>query len=623
MRHFPQPTSLRLLLSLTFFMLSSLCMAGGAGLITSGDSFSNEPEFLDVDEAFVINVTEDKGRITVNWAVADTYYLYRERFSFSLEPANSLTSLSEVSFPYKGKMKDDPAFGMVEVYDKDIEARLSLLGQSTEDLQLVVGYQGCAEAGLCYPPQTRRFPISSTNTEFQTPTDPEVSQPLPLQTNKKENPPDNSLATQLMEGNLLFSLLTLYLLGLGLAFTPCVLPMVPILSSIIAGQNEVLTARKGFFLSLTYVLAMAMTYALAGILIGHFGAKANLQMYLQQPTVLISFAFVFVLLSFSMFGFYEIQLPAFLRDRLERLNQRQAGGNLIGVAIMGSLSALVVSPCVSAPLIGVLTYISATGDAVLGGGALFSLAMGMGTPLLVIGAGGGSLIPKAGGWMDAVKAVFGVMLLAVAIWMLERILPGPLTLALWAMLLMVSAVYLKALDSVDTGWQKLWKGLGVFMLIYGVLLLVGAASGESDPLKPLQTRQASINPQAESQSHSALFQPVNNLNELNAALASAKLQGRSVMLDFYADWCISCKIMERQTFSAAEVQEVLANTLLLQADISDLTNEGQAMLDHYGLFGLPSILFWSPDGEEQKEARVQGEMHAKQFRTHLLDKVIL
>lgn len=615
MSHCPHFKALRLLL-LTLLFAPSLSFAGGAGLITQNNVFSNEPEYLDVDEAFILNVSRNQEQITVSWIVAKGYYLYRERFSFSIESNSTGVSLSEIAYPYKGKMKDDPAFGLVEVYDKDIEVTFSLLGQSADKLELVVSYQGCADAGLCYPPQTRRFPLTQAGNSTQTPIPSTGTLASPSSPEAK-----NSLATQLMEGNLFFSLLTLYLLGLGLAFTPCVLPMVPILSSIIAGQNETLSARKGFILSSTYVLAMALTYAAAGVLIGYFGAKANLQMYLQQPAVLGTFALVFVLLSLSMFGFYEIQLPSFLRDRLDRLNQKQAGGNLIGVAIMGALSALVVSPCVSAPLIGVLTYISTTGDAILGGGALFSLAMGMGTPLLVIGAGGGSLIPKAGGWMDAVKAVFGVLLLAVAIWMLERVLPGPLTLALWATLLIVSAVYLKALDRVETGWQKLWKGLGLIMLIYGTLLLIGATSGQSDPLKPLQAQQVSTNSQAKN--HSTLFQPIKNLDELNAALASAKLQGRSVMLDFYADWCISCKIMERQTFSAPEVQAVLANTLLLQADISDLTDEGQAMLDHYGLFGLPSILFWSPAGGEQKDARVQGEMHAEEFEAHLLEKVQL
>lgn len=289
MSHCPQLKSLRLFL-FTLLLIPALSLAGGAGLISQGNVFSNAPEYLDVDEAFIINVSRNQEQIKVSWIVAETYYLYRERFSFSIEPSGKGASLSEVTFPYKGKMKDDPAFGLVEVYDKDIDVTFSLLGQSATDLVLVVGYQGCAEAGLCYPPQIRRFPLTQAGDTTQTPI-PTASTPA----SPSSSDTNNGLATQLMEGNLFFSLLTLYLLGLGLAFTPCVLPMVPILSSIIAGQKETLTARKGFILSSTYVLAMALTYAAAGLLIGYFGAKANLQMYLQQPAVLGTFALVFVL----------------------------------------------------------------------------------------------------------------------------------------------------------------------------------------------------------------------------------------------------------------------------------------------------------------------------------------
>jgi len=588
--------------------------------LSNTNSLRAEPEFLEVDDAFKLEVSRSKRQLKIKWVVAEGYYLYRERFSFLLEPSNSGATLGTPQFPGNGKMKDDPAFGRVEVYDHDMEVRLSLEGTLTETLALVVNYQGCADAGLCYPPQTRRFPLADipVTQEDELTLASDVS--AVKQSANKAQEPANSLSTQLKEGHLLLSLLTLYLLGIGLAFTPCVLPMVPILSSIIAGQQN-LSVRKGFILSSTYVLAMATTYAFAGALIGYFGAKANLQMYLQQPAILILFALFFMALALSMFGFYEIQLPAFIRDRLNQLNQKQEGGSLINVAIMGALSALVVSPCVSAPLISILTYISSTGNTLLGGGALFSLGLGMGTPLILIGAGGGKYLPKAGSWMDTVKALFGVMLLAVALWLLERILPGPLTLALWALLLIVSANYMNALDVAPHGWPKLWKGLGVFMLIYGIILLVAAASGRSDPLRPL--RFSAQEAQTKTAVTEKFFQRVKNLDELQATLASAKQQGRSVMLDFYADWCISCKIMERQTFSDPKVRALLSNTLLLQADISALTPEGQAMLDHFGLFGLPSILFWSPDGVELKEARVQGEMNAEQFQAHLKQNVKL
>lgn len=605
-----------LLSLLPFLVNSGFC----ENVLSNTNALSAEPEFLDVDEAFKLEVSRYKRQLKINWIVAEGYYLYRERFSFQLEPENSGATLKTPQFPTKGKMKDDPAFGLVEVYDHDMEIRLSLEGTLSETLALVVNYQGCADAGLCYPPQTRRFPLADIPVTQEEGVAVTADVSAVKQSANKAQEPANSLSTQLKEGHFLLSLLTLYLLGIGLAFTPCVLPMVPILSSIIAGQQS-LTARKGFILSSVYVLAMATTYALAGALIGYFGAKANLQMYLQQPMILTLFALLFIGLALSMFGFYEIQLPASLRDRINQLNQKQEGGSLINVAIMGILSALVVSPCVSAPLISVLTYISSTGNALLGGGALFSLGLGMGTPLILIGAGGGKYLPKAGGWMDTVKAVFGILLLGVAVWLLERILPGPVTLALWALLLIVSAIYMNALDVAPHGWPKLWKGLGVFMLIYGIILLVAAASERSDPLRPL--RLSTQETQTTAPVAEKIFQPIKNLDELQTTLASAKQQGRSVMLDFYADWCISCKIMERQTFSDPKVRALLSNTLLLQADISALTPEGQAMLDHFGLFGLPSILFWSPDGVELKEARVQGEMNAEQFQTHLKQNVKL
>ncbi|HEX4974663.1 MAG TPA: protein-disulfide reductase DsbD [Pseudomonadales bacterium] len=586
--------------------------------LTGKGTFNNKPEFLDVDQAFQVEVSRHQRILNIKWTVAPGYYLYRDRFSFELDPKESGASLGNVEFPGKGKMKDDPAFGLVEVFDHDIEVHVSLEGTLSESLTLVLGYQGCADAGLCYPPQTQRFPLADVpvvekvalkNTAASTTA-------VPANTPKVDTP----LGIQLNENHYLFGLLTLYLLGIGLAFTPCVLSMIPILSSIIAGQQQ-LSVRKGLVLSSAYVVAMSLTYAIAGAMVAYFGTKANLQMYLQNPWILGVFALLFVVLALSMFGFYEIQLPSFIRDRVDALNQQQKGGSLLNVALMGALSALVVSPCVSAPLISVLSFISSTGNVGLGAMALFCLGLGMGTPLILIGTGGGKFIPKAGAWMDAVKAVFGVLLLAVAIWLLERILPGPVTLALWASLLIICAIHMNALDAAPPGWPRFWKGLAVLFLMYGSILLLGAASGQSNPLRPLHfTTQENT---TDAPAGQLSFQSVKNLDELQSQLASAKQQGRSVMLDFYADWCISCKIMKRGAFSDPRVQAALHNTVLLQADLSELTPAGQAMLDHFGLFGLPSILFWSPEGNEQKEARVQGEMDADQFLVHLNKNVRL
>jgi thiol:disulfide interchange protein DsbD len=430
----------------------------------------------------------------------------------------------------------------------------------------------------------------------------------------------DEIAQRLINGNLFATLLAFFGFGLLLAFTPCVFPMIPILSSIIVGQGEKITARHGFVLSLVYVLAMAATYTAAGVVAGLFGE--NLQATFQNPWILSAFAAVFVLLSLSMFGFYELQMPAFIQGRLTDISNRQKGGNLGGVAVMGFLSALIVGPCVAAPLAGALIYIGQTGDAVLGGMALFALSMGMGAPLIAIGTGAGKLLPKAGPWMDAIKAVFGVLLLAVAIWMLERILPAQVTLALWAMLLILSSIYLRAMDALPveaSGWMRLWKGIGVVSLIYGVLLLIGAASGAHDPLRPLQGVLASGGGGANAMAQAAHlpFKRIKTVADLERELAAAREVGQPVMVDFYADWCVSCKEMEKYTFADAGVQQALAGYVLLQADVTDNDEADKALLKRYNLIGPPSILFYDHSGKQRNELSLVGFKPADQFIRHL------
>lgn len=585
--------------------------------------FEEQPEFLPVDEAFTWEVEQQQEQVVVRWFAQEGYYLYRDRFNFSLPENPGNLTLGTPIFSKQGQIKDDPAFGMVEVFYDAITVSIPLISSGVwlKPITLEIGYQGCADAGLCYQPQSRTITL-------QPPGISNLSNSASTVASKQQGQTD-SLADFIAQASIWLSLGTLFLLGIGLAFTPCVLPMVPILSSIIVGQDN-LSTRKAFLLSLTYVLGMAIAYSAVGVLVGYFGAKANLQIYLQEPVVLISFALIFILLSLSMFGFYELQLPAFLRDRLDRLNQQQQGGHYLGVALMGILSALVVSPCVSAPLIGVLTYISTTGDALLGGLSLLALSLGMGFPLLLIGTGGGKFLPAAGEWMNIVKAVFGVLLLAVAVWLLERILPGPLTLVLWAGLLISSGIFMGALDKTGKGWPRLWKSIGLMFVIYGIILIIAAANGQSDPLRPLQLLPSINTPARDTNSiqdsglkHTSHlpFASVNSLSELDQALATAKQENKITMLDFYADWCISCKIFERQTFSNPAVQAALSNALLLQADLSNLNKEHQAMLDRFGLFGLPSILFFNPTGEEIRSARIQGEMNAQQFLAHWQEKV--
>jgi thiol:disulfide interchange protein DsbD len=422
----------------------------------------------------------------------------------------------------------------------------------------------------------------------------------------------DEIAATLQGGSLLVIVGVFFLLGLGLAFTPCIFPMIPILSGIIAGQGENITTRKAFILSLVYVLAMALTYTFAGVLAGLFGA--NLQATFQNPWILSTFAGVFVLLALSMFGFYDLQLPTSLQSKLTEMSNKQQGGSLLGVAIMGLLSALIVGPCVAPPLAGALIYIGQTGDALLGGLALFSLSLGMGAPLLVIGASAGKLLPRAGSWMNAVKAVFGVALLGVAILLLERIIPTDIAMLLWGILLIVSAVYMGALRHLEieaSGWQKLWKGLGVVFLVYGALMLVGAAAGGKDTLQPL--RGLAIGGAAHS-TQELVFKRIKTTTDLERELAAASARGQTVMLDFYADWCVSCKEMEKYTFSDPQVIEALQETLLLQADVTANDAEDQALLQgHFGLPGPPAIMFYGTDGQERKNYRVIGFKPADEF----------
>jgi thiol:disulfide interchange protein DsbD len=398
--------------------------------------------------------------------------------------------------------------------------------------------------------------------------------------------------------------------------------MIPIISSIVVGQGEQTSTRSAFFMSLAYVLAMALTYTAAGVIAGVSGA--NLQAAFQNPWIIGVFSLVFVALAFSMFGFYELQLPSRLQSKLTEMSNRQAGGTIAGSAVMGFLSALIVGPCVAAPLAGALIYISQSGDATLGGIALFALSMGMGTPLLLIGTSAGKLLPRVGGWMNAIKAVFGVLLLGLAIWMLERVLPASITMLLWSILLIVSAVYLGALQRTEpdaTGWKKLWQGTGLVLLVYGVLIMIGAFSGGRDVLQPLQAtgftggRETQAAPIPD---HALPFQQVKGLDGLNNALSRASANNQSVMLDFYADWCVSCKEMEKYTFSDPGVQAALENVMLLQTDVTPNDQQDKKLMKQFGLFGPPSILFFDKGGNEKSQHRVVGFMDAEEFRAHVM-----
>ncbi len=574
-----------------------------------------EDDILDPDDAFQVSYESKPGQFNVNWIIAEGHYLYRDKMQITTDEA-SVTSKPLV-MP-AGDSKDDPIFNKtLYVFHNFADASLpyQYTGNGDKDVTFKVKYQGCSEiSGICYPPQTKKFtvnlsPISAAQAAA-------IENSTTNSTSEQLVSEQDEIANALRSGNTWLTLLIFFGAGLLLAFTPCVFPMIPILSGIIVGQGENISTKKAFYLSLVYVLAMAMTYTIVGILVGLSGE--NIQAWFQNPWIIGSFAIIFVALSFSMFGFYELQMPASIQNKLCQISNNQQSGNILGVAIMGFLSALIVGPCVTAPLVGALIYIAETGDAVLGGMALFSLSMGMGAPLLVIGASAGKFLPQAGAWMDAVKAVFGVLLLGLAIWLLERVAPAVFTMALWASLIIVSAIYMGALDSLiagSNGWKKLWKGLGVLLLIYGIIILLGLASGNRNvfqPLKGLGNFSA-----ATTQVEHLKFRQIKGVSGLNVELAKAKAAGKSVMLDFYADWCVSCKEMEALTFSDPAVQKALEGVVLLQADVTPNDELDTELYKHFGIIGPPSIMFFGVDSKERRNYRVVGYMPAEKFSSHV------
>lgn len=594
-----------------------------------------EDQLLPVEEAYQLDVRVENGeQLHLSWNIAEGAYLYQERIELSLAEAEGV----EIG-PYQlpdpeiktNTVKPDGTIGDIAVYHHGIDLTVPLRRTQTQPtiIKLEARYQGCAEIGVCYPPVDQEFVLSlpgisqASAAEPQAPpAEKQTAMPQPATPASKPEQATLSevdqIASTLQDQSLLAIIGIFFLLGLGLAFTPCIFPMIPILSGIIAGQGRSITARKAFTLSLVYVLAMAFTYTAAGVFAGLFGS--NLQALFQDPWILSAFALVFVLLALSMFGFYDLQLPSSLQTKLTELSNRQEGGTLVGVAIMGLLSALIVGPCVAPPLAGALIYIGQTGDALLGGLALFALSLGMGAPLLAIGASAGTLLPKAGAWMDKVKAVFGVAMLGVAIFLLERILPEEIALFLWGSLLVVSAIYMGALHRLEieaTGWQKFWQGLGLVLLIYGALMLVGAAAGGKDTIQPL--RGVLVGGGAgQAQQQELHFKRIKSIVDLQREIDAAKTQEQAVMLDFYADWCVSCKEMEKYTFSDPQVIETLNGVLLLQADVTQNDAEDRALLqDHFGLPGPPAIMFYDKSGEERKNHRVVGFKPAAEFTAHI------
>jgi len=555
-------------------------------------------ELLEVDQAFRLSARAfDANTLEVRYEIAKGYYMYRDKFAFALEPGTVKAGAPQLP---PGKVKQDEFFGDVETYRKEVLIRLPFTAPAGLDtVTLKATSQGCADIGVCYPPNPQTLQVSLAAMS---------SAPAAPAGSAIDGAGDESsqLAGLLKNAGFWLILTTFFGAGVLLALTPCVFPMYPILSGIIVGHGHTITKGRAFILSMAYVLGMAVAYAAAGVAAGLSGSM--LSAALQNVWVLGGFALVFIVLSLSMFGFYELQLPAFLQSKLSEESGHLKGGSLHGVAAMGALSALIVGPCVAAPLAGALLYIAQTRDAVLGGAALFAMALGKGVPLVIVGVSTRSLLPHAGPWMDSVKKFFGIMLLGLAIWLVSPVLPAWAHLLAWGALAIGTAMFLRAIDPLPPhahNWARFWKGVGMVLLLVGAALVVGAVGGSRDPLQPLGFLRS-----AGTAAEHVAFERVKTVAELDARLAAAD---KPVLLDFYADWCVSCKEMEKYTFSDARVAAQMRRMTLLQVDVTANTDEDKALLKRFNLFGPPGIIFFDRQGQERKNLRVVGYQPADRF----------
>ena len=614
---------------------SSLTPKGIDAVLGASKAKSGGDEFLQPDEAFRFDAIPDgPDHVRLIWQIADGYYLYRTRVKAAT--TSDKAQLGALEMP-KGETKSDEYFGKQEIYHHELVAGVPVARASAAELTLPlqVTYQGCATAGLCYPPITKEIMVSlpsgnggagaigsmsstvgagsvssvagGSNSAASVASASGLSSAGTADANATGYVSEQDrFATLIKSGNTFLMLGGFFLAGLVLAFTPCVLPMVPILSGIIAGQGKNVTTGRAFALSLTYVLGMAFTYTIAGALCAAAGKQV--QTVFQQPWILALFAALFIVLALSMFGLFTIQMPAAIQTRVADVSNKQAAGTFGGVALMGILSALIVTTCVGPALVGALIVIGQTGQIARGAAALFAMSIGMGTPLLVVGASAGKLLPKAGAWMDTVKKLFGVMMLAVAAWMLARIIPERLSLVLWAIPALVCAWLL--LTEIRKRSAATWvvRFVGAAAGVYGLALITGSALGGTDPLAPFASRTA--------HQHELPFRTIKSVADLQREITLAQTEGRTVLVDFSAKWCVSCKEMEKYTFTDSAVKTALDRTVLLRADVTENDADDQALLKHMGIIGPPTIAFYGLNGQERANYRVVGFMKADEFASH-------
>jgi thiol:disulfide interchange protein DsbD len=574
-----------------------------------------QQDFLSPQEAFKVSSKQTNDNVEIRIKLGKKMYAYDNKLHVKLISPKKASLDKESTRPKPVK------FHEFIVHRKDILITIPLdaIRKYVDNgkYKIKVLYQGCSEKGLCYQPMENDFEYTLAKKIIKT----NIQQTT--QTQAMTVSEEDNIANTIKNSSFLMVLLTFFGFGLLLALTPCVFPMIPILSSIIVSQSDKnMNTKKAFFLSLVYVLAMSLAYTIAGVLAGLFGA--NIQTALQDPWIITTFSLIFVFLSFSMFGFYEIQMPSFIQSKLSKTSENAKNSGVLGVAIMGFLSALIVGPCVAAPLAGALVYIGQSGDALLGGAALFVMSIGMGVPLLIIGAGAGKFMPKPGKWMDNIKAIFGVLMLGVAIWMLDRILPPQITMLLWMTLLLISSVYMGALEPLGKdaiGWLKLLKGIGIIFLIYSIFLFVGAMKGVTNPLNPLE--QTKVQMLIQNQSQTTVVKKINKfkvlktLEKLDQFIANSN---KPVMVDFYADWCISCKELDEKTFKNPHVALQLNKFNLIRIDVTKNDKEDKRLLKRFNVFGPPAIMFFK-DHKELKSLKTIGYKNADEF-SQILDKVL-
>lgn len=550
--------------------------------------------FLEPNEAFKTVFVKNKDSLDFKLELGKSIYLYDDKLKVFINTPQKIEITKEINIPkaiaYQEYIVHFDGLNLVIPYEL-LKSKVD-----SKEYEIEVKFQGCSKDGLCYAPMGEKYKLTFEDSVSKIETTEVKKEPEAVELNETD-----TIANSLKDGNLLIILATFFGFGLLLSLTPCVFPMIPILSSIIVGasKNERMTATKGFFLSLVYVFSMSLAYTIAGIVAGLFGA--NLQAALQNPYVLVVFALVFVSLAFSMFGFYEIKLPESLQTKLNKTTDGKQNHGLIGIAIMGFLSALIVGPCVAPPLAGALVYIGQTGDAVLGGMALFVLSLGMGVPLLLIGLGAGRFMPKPGGWMEGVTKFFGIVMLGVAIWLLSRVLDGSTIIALWVLLILGTALYLKTLGN---GTADL---VSSFLFIIAVVLIVGVISGAKDPLKPFEKLNIF---QDKTVSNELVFKKIKNIAELEAAI---KNSNKPVMLDFWASWCVACKELEEITFKDKEVIKKLQGFTLLKADVTQNSDEDKELQKRFGVVGPPALIFWDDKKEEKQSAKIFGYKNPKEF----------